>query len=97
MDTYNGLRRICTVWVMLSIAVGFFAGLAGGLQVIKGDLFGAVYIIAAVIAVLFTQTLSEVVSLLIDMVIYLRRISELTGLEIERPQRPRNIQKLPKD
>lgn len=89
MDTYPTLRRLSSVWLVLSLIAAIVIGLAGGFQVVKGDLSGGVYIILAVAIVLLAQTLSEIVSLFIDIAISLQQIASQNDL-------PKPIRKLPK-
>ncbi len=89
METYLILRRISSIWLILSFAAGVITGLAGGFQVVRGDVSGTIYIIAAIALILFAQTLSEVISLFIDIAISLQQIASQNDT-------PKPIRKLPK-
>lgn len=98
MNTYQGLRNICSIWLLLSLIVGILIGMAGAVRLVNGDLIGILIIAAALALVLFAQTLSEVISLLIDMTLYLRRISEANEPETKPIRAPQlGVRKIPKE
>lgn len=99
MKNYQGLKNLCTIWVLLAVIVSSFIGIAGGIDLLRGNLIGLAYIIATIFIVLFAQTLSEIIGLFIEATVYLRRIAELThsAIESETPRSPQaGIRKLPK-
>lgn len=98
MNTYQGLRNICSIWLLLSLIVGILIGMAGAVRLVNGDLVGILIIAAALALVLFAQTLSEIISLLIDMTLYLRRISEANEPEPKPIRAPQlGVRKIPKE
>lgn len=76
MNTYQGLKTLCTLWLLVAFVIALIAGIGGGIQIVRGDFTGGLYIIGAAILLLSAQTFSEIVSLLIDIAQSLQRRTE---------------------
>lgn len=81
MNTYSTLRTLCALWTWFMLIVGAIVGIAGGIQITKGDLTGIIYIIGAVALVLSAQIFTEVISLLIDIAQGLQQRNEPKTIE----------------
>lgn len=85
MKPYQGLRNLCTLWLVIAIGTALVLIAIGLIGLFRGELSNAIYIIYGAAIILVGITIEQIISLLIDIAQGIQQLNE------RRPKTPPQV------
>lgn len=76
METYQNLKNLCTIWMLITITLGAFVIIVGVIALINENLIGVVYIGGVLMFILASAIFNQLVLLFIDIAQGIQSLNE---------------------